>query len=636
MNPVSPSNEQLKTLLDHFQNRRFIEAEILAKSIAKEFPSHKFAWKILGAVFKQTGRINESIIFMQKSIQLDPQDAEAHNNLGVIYQDLGRFEEAEASYTQATILQENYIEAFSNLGNILKDQGKLDKAVNAHEKAISINPNYSEAYYNMGLTLKLLGKLEESKVYYSKAIQLNPNHFKAYNNLGNVLQDKGKIKEAIIAYKKAILINPNYIEAYNNIGNAFKEKGKLEESIKSFKKTLSINPNYAYAYNNIGNVLKDQGKLEESVESFKKALSIKPDFTIALNNMGVALKEQGKTKDAIETFKKALSINFEDSTTHKNLSFTLLNFGKFKEGLDEYEWRWKTNEFIPQYRHFSRPFWNKKMPLNGKIIFVWSEQGVGDTITWSSCLSHVSALAKHCILECQEKLVPLLKRSFPDIEVKAEDRSLDATRNDFDFHIPMGSLYRNLNTEIFQETKVDPYLIPDQARVEHWKQKLISIGKGPYIGVSWKSVVMSPDRIPNYASISEWFPLFRLPNIKFINLQPKDFEEDLNKVKNELGITVYNFEDIDHWNDLDDVAALCSALDMVVSNKITVPLISAGVGTPTKLANWKQSAWNNILLNPRGPLVQIYERNTWETWENVFSSISEDVLKLKNNGVVNE
>ena len=105
---------------------------------------------------------------------------------------------------------------------------------------------------------------------------------------------------------------------------------------------------------------------------------------------------------------------------------------------------------------------------------------------------------------------------------------------------------------------------------------------------------MSPDRLPNYASISDWFSLFRLPNIKFINLQPKGFEEDLNKIKNELGVTVHNFEDIDHWDDLDDVAALCAALNMVVSNKITVPLISAGVGTSTKLANWKQSAWNNI------------------------------------------
>ena len=94
-------------------------------------------------------------------------------------------------------------------------------------------------------------------------------------------------------------------------------------------------------------------------------------------------------------------------------------------------------------------------------------------------------------------------------------------------------------------------------------------------------------------------------------------------------MTVHNFEEIDHWNNLDDVAALCTALDMVVSTKITVPLIAAGVGTSTKLANWKQSSWNNILLNPRGPLVQIYERNTWETWENAFISISDDILKLK-------
>ena len=130
--------------------------------------------------------------------------------------------------------------------------------------------------------------------------------------------------------------------------------------------------------------------------------------------------------------------------------------------------------------------------------------------------------------------------------------------------------------------------------------------------------------------------MFRLPNIKFINLQPKDFAEDLNKIKKELGVTVHNFDDIDHWDDLDDVAALCTALDMIVSNKITVPLISAGVGTSTKLANWKQSSWNNILLNPRGPSVDIYERDTCHPWDNIFSSIAEDVLNLtkkrNNNG----
>ena len=79
------------------------------------------------------------------------------------------------------------------------------------------------------------------------------------------------------------------------------------------------------------------------------------------------------------------------------------------------------------------------------------------------------------------------------------------------------------------------------------------------------------------------------------------------------------------------MAALCAALDMVVSTKTTVPLISAGVGKLTKLANWRQSPWNNSLLNPIGSLVDIFERDTWEPWDNVFSSIAEDIVTITKN-----
>ena len=492
---------------------------------------HQFAWKILGAVFKQTGRISESITYMHKSLLLNPLDAEAHNNYGVTLQELGRLEEAEASYTQAIKLEPNYIEANNNLGNLYKDQEKYEKAIIVFDKIISINPDNAEVYYNKGVTLKKTGKLEEAILMYNRAIELNPHHVDAYNNLGNVLKDTGAIEQAIYAYKKSILF--------------------------------------------------------------------KPDFANA----------------------------------HLNLSFALLSNGNYQEGFDEYEWRWKTDKFLQKYRHFSQPLWNKETPLHGKTILIWSEQGVGDTITWSSCISHIASHAKHCILECHEKLVPLLKRSFPNIEVKAEDRSLDNERNDFDFHIPMGSLYKNLSVETFQKKKVDAYLTPDPDRIDYWKKRLKTLGNGPFIGISWKSIVMSPERLPNYASISNYVPLFRIPNINFINLQPKDFEEDLNKVKNELNVIVHNFDDIDHINDVDDVAALCTALDMVLSTQSSLPLISAGVGTSTKLASWKQSSWNNILHMPAGPLVEKFERNTWETWDNVFNLIAEDVIKLKIQGI---
>ena len=271
--------------------------------------------------------------------------------------------------------------------------------------------------------------------------------------------------------------------------------------------------------------------------------------------------------------------------------------------------------------------WDGQQSLKGKRILVWSEQGVGDTIMWSSRLSLLASQAKHCILECQPKLIPLLKRSFPNVEVKAEDRSIDQQRDDFDFHLPTGSLYKNFIQDISTTYKADAYLVPDPVRVNYWKDRLKSIGKGPYIGISWKSAKMNAVRLPNYAKISELSPILTMPDVTFINLQYVDFAEDLNQIKNDLGVTVHNFDDLDHFNNIDDVAALCTALDMVVSTKTTVPLISSAVGTSTKLANWKQSPWNNVLLNPHGPSIDVFERNTWEPWEDVFKLITKDVLK---------
>ena len=104
------------------------------------------------------------------------------------------------------------------------------------------------------------------------------------------------------------------------------------------------------------------------------------------------------------------------------------------------------------------------------------------------------------------------------------------------------------------------------------------------------------NRLEHYPPISEWSPILSIPDVTFINLQYKDFADDLAKVKDDLGVTVHNFEDLDQYNNVDDVIALCAALDIAVTTKVTPMILSSAVGTPTKIANWRQSTWNNILL----------------------------------------
>ena len=160
---------------------------------------------------------------------------------------------------------------------------------------------------------------------------------------------------------------------------------------------------------------------------------------------------------------------------------------------------------------------------------------------------------------------------------------------------------------------------------EFLENSLCSLGAGPFVGISWKSPVMSIDRLPNYTDIMNWEAVLSIPNITFINLQSTDFKNDLRWVQDNFGITVHNFEDLDHYDNLDDVAALCKALDICISVSTAVSAIASGVGTPTKVLSWKQSPWNNSLLLPCGPSVNTYERNTWESWSNVLEKVATDL-----------
>ncbi len=75
-----PSHAELNSLLEHYQNGRYDDAEKLAISITRQFPNHPFSWKVLAAVLKKTGRISESLAVNQKAVGIDPQDAETHKS----------------------------------------------------------------------------------------------------------------------------------------------------------------------------------------------------------------------------------------------------------------------------------------------------------------------------------------------------------------------------------------------------------------------------------------------------------------------------------------------------------------------------------------------------------------------------
>jgi predicted TPR repeat methyltransferase len=312
---ISPSQEQLTSLLKHYQNGRFDDAERLSVSITQEFPKHQFGWKVLGVVLQQTGRVIDSLTAMQKSIQLAPQDAEAHSNLGNTLKELGRLDEAEASYTQAIALKPDYAEAHSNLGNTLKELGRLDEAEASYTQAIALKPDYAEAHSNLGNTLKELGRLDEAEASHTQAIALKPDLAEAHSNLGNTLKELGRLDEAEASYTQAIALKPDYAEAHYNLGGTLQELGRLDAAEASYRKAIALNPDLAEAHSNLGSTLQKLGRLDEAEASYTQVIVLKPDFGEAKHMLAALTGETTTTapRDYVEVLFDNYAAKFESS-----------------------------------------------------------------------------------------------------------------------------------------------------------------------------------------------------------------------------------------------------------------------------------------------------------------------------------
>ena len=665
LNENQPKNAQtlisntIQQLITLYNQGRFHDIIDLEYALTQTHPRVYTVWSIIGAANKNLGNTERALEAFKNALKLEPQNSEGFVNLGNTYKDQGKYEDAIAAYETAITINHKNTKAYNNLGVAFREHGKHEKAIDAfnhvikfepknamafnnlgnvyrdlklyqkaeenYNEAIELKENYATAYHNLGQNFYAQNKFAEAMDAYNKALMTQNNYAEVYNSIGMLLRDQNLFEHAIKAYQNAISLSPNYAVAHYNLGNLFKDLGDFDCAVKLYEKAISLNPHHASSFNNMGHALHELGKIDGSLENYIKAIELKPKFAEAHSNLAATWKEKGKLDEAIASAKRAISIQPDFAEAHMNLSFALLNKGMLREGLDEYEWRWKTIDGQKRMRSFVRPWWNGKTPLDGKTILIWSEQGVGDTLNWSSRLSCLSDIAENCILQCPEKLGPLLSRSFPNLKIEAVDKDYGLSRTDIDFHLPMGSIYRIFPPADANDDLRNTSLVPDPDRVVFWKERLGSIGAGPYIGLAWKSSNLAQRRMMNYASVSDLSPVLRLPNATFVNLQYKDFSEDLREVKNRNGVTIHNFDDLDHYNNIDDVAALCAALDIVVTTKNTVSIIASRVGTTTKLANWCQSPWNNPLFNPIGPSVDIFERNTWESWERVFCEIANDI-----------
>jgi len=406
-----------------------------------------------------------------------------------------------------------------------------------------------------------------------------------------------------------------------HMGAALADQEKFETAEVWLQQALLLNADFPSTYFELGNIYQKTERLEKAVACYQKAIELDPEFFGAFSNLGGTFLRMMRLKEAMACFDRCMELNWDDKSIKGRAAITMMAMGILPDAWKLYEYAMPAGD---RTKHgpleLPKPRWNDQ-DLTDKGILIWPEQGIGDNLRFSSCLPDLIERAGHVIVITAKRLAPLFARSFPKARVIASDEET-VEMDSFEYHLPIGSL-----PLYFRQTQKDfpnrqRYLTPAPEAVEHWRQRLAELGDGLKIGVCWESQLQTADNRQHFCTLDKWEPVFKAPGATFINLQYNLTPETLAKENAKYDTDIIGLE-IDLYNDLDGVAALEEALDLVITVGTCMSDFAGSVGTEcwTLLLDWCPDllGTDRLLWYPN---TRVFTRHWDEPWEVLLQRVA--------------
>ncbi len=495
--------------------------------------------------------------------------------------------------------------------------GQLAQAEQIYRQILKQQPQQVEALNLLGVIACQYGKLDEGIALYRQALALKPGFTMARENLCLALVKLGKqmIDEAISTYTQIVTFEPQNIPAYENLGSLLVTQNRLDEALSFYHQGLGVQPDNPRLLNNMGAVLQQQGKSTLAISYHRRALAIQPNYADALIGLGTALQNQGNMDEAKEYLDRAVTLAPESPPAHYNRALVYLYMGDYKLGFEEYEWRFKTDEFPPC--PFPQPVWDGSN-LNGKTLLLHAEQGMGDTIQFIRYAAIAAQKGGRLILTCHPELIRLLS-AMPGID---QVIPLGFPLPEFHTYAPLMSLPRILGTTIDTVPNQIPYLpvVPSSLKLAS------PPGTQLKVGIVWSGGHLYKRNASRSCPLTYFQQLLQIPQLAFYSLQKGITQTELQELGWSSLVTDLN----DQLQDMADTAAAIAQLDLVITVDTSVAHLAGSLGKPvwtllSYLPDWRWMLHRED--SPWYPTMRLFRQSQPGDWEGVFVKVEKELRK---------
>jgi len=421
----------------------------------------------------------------------------------------------------------------------------------------------------------------------------------------------------------------NNDELFNRLnvhGSHCVEKLNFAAAECAFQQALSINPKSEMIFSNLGALHWNMLDFDKAYYYTKEALKINPNYAAAHGNLGLLLDAENKFEEALKETNEAIRLDPKKIDYQWDRMITYMDMGDWERGFDEYwvRFRYKFKDYSP----LPYPEWEGE-DLNEKIIYMQTEQGVGDRILFARFLKVIKDKYPTCriLVATEPENYPLFweykRRKYID-----EFVPFDMPYPKADFGVYLMSIAKAL--------KLRPDNIPENndlmlTHAQFYKNKFKpkTFRKNSLkIGICWSG---NPLFVLNHwrsMPLTKMCQLIDDPDITFFSFQQFGTAE-ITKA----GMTPMLFDLSEPMKTWHGTMACMQHMDLIISVDTSIVHLAGTLNIPVwnilnTASYWPYGRTDNT-TTPWYPSMRLFRQKKRGDWDTVLDDVKEELLKFK-------
>ena len=470
-----------------------------------------------------------------------------------------------------------------------------------------------------GLAIAMRGDVAAAGRLFALVAEQRPLTLHPVEDLVRLLREEGREIDGLPHAAEAVRLRPDDPRALLSLGVMLIADLRPVESEAVIRHGLSFAPRSFSHLNQLGIALTEQGRFDEGLASFRDAAAIDPGNNIAWTNMACTLSNIGRFDEALECYRRSIVLKPDNPAIRLNYAICLLKAGRATQGWAEYQWRLQLPGHTQLPMHRLLPNLDDHTRLDGQIVLVTQEEGLGDTLQCMRWLAPLRDRGAEVVVWVPPSLQSLVDR-IPGITCIAGE----IERLVFALHCPFLSLPRAFSATR-EALPNAPYIEVDPDHVAVMSAHLPQTAS-LRVGLVWGGAPR-PENRQAFAvdrrrsmGLAALAPLETLDDVAFVSLQFGPYRDELLDLP--PGLPVH--DPMDAARDVQDTAALMAGLDVVVSVDTAMVHLAGGMGRPVILLDRFDNCWRWLHGRDDSPLypsLRIIRQTAPGDWDGVVERL---------------